>query len=111
LDTCENLPIRADMNIPLGVLEQYKPRRKYLRREQLLRLAEDIYKNTRSGITISDLLRNNLVKHKTQAQLLLKYAVRMNTLFTLQRRRPQLYYPISLKSEIIKDHLAKNTPK
>ena len=46
-----------------------------------------------------------------QAQLLLKYAVRMNTLFTLQRRRPQLYYPTSLKSEIMKDYLSKITPK
>lgn len=111
LDKYENLPIAPNVNAPLGLLGQYKPMRRYLRKEQLLSFAESHYKNTRKGITVTDLLKNNLVKHKTQGQLLLKYAVRKGILFALERRRPQLYYPISLKSEIMKDYLSKITPK
>lgn len=111
MNTYENLPITPNVNAPLGLLGQYKPRRKYLRREQLLSFAENNYMNTGRGITVSDLLENGLVKHKRQGQLLLKYAVRVKILFTLQRHRPQSYYPISSKSEIMKKTLKKITPK
>ena len=50
-----------------------------------------------------------MVIHKKQAQETLKYHLRRKTLFSLEDRRPQQYYPTKFRSEIIKK-LSKNTP-
>jgi hypothetical protein len=55
------------------------------------------------------LIEKGLVKHKKQAQDTLKYHLRKGTLFTLGDKRPQQYYPTTIKSEIIQN-LGKNTP-
>lgn len=111
MESYENLAIDSDVNVPITLLEPRVQKRRYLKREQLIIFAESIYKNTGRGTTVRDLIKYNLVNHKMQGQLLLKHAVRSKTLFTLQRRRPQWYYPISLKSEISKDFMSKITPK
>ena len=75
-----------------------------------MHLVESNYKKTGKGITFSDLMKFEVVSHKKQGQSLLKYALKRKILFTLQMCRPQIYYPISLKSEIINDQM-KNIPK
>jgi hypothetical protein len=74
-------------------------------------MAIDIYKTKRGiGITYTDLLERESSLHKGQAQDILQYHLRIGTLFTLENRRPQRYYPTELKSEIIERKLRKNTP-
>lgn len=53
---------------------------------------------------------NGLALHKQQAQSTLKYCFRQEILFTYSNRKPQQYYPVNIKSEILKAKLAKNIP-
>ena len=51
-----------------------------------------------------------LVVHKHQAQVVLKYQLRKDSLFTLGDKRPQEYYPTKIKSEITEKIAKRNTP-
>jgi hypothetical protein len=83
----------------------------YLSSRKIKEMAIDIYKTKRGiGITYTDLLERESSLHKGQAQDILQYHLRIGTLFTLENRRPQRYYPTELKSEIIERKLRKNTP-
>jgi hypothetical protein len=67
-------------------------------------LAVDHYRTKKGkGITWKYLVEKGLAKHKRQAQDTLKYHVRKGTLFTLGDKRPQQYYPSTIKSEIMEN--------
>ena len=89
----------------------YVGKRRYTKRQRLSGLGEQHYRETRKGMTFQDVMNSNMVKHKKQAQLILKHGLKSNVLFTLGKHRPQEYYPVSLKSEIMKYNLSKNMPK
>lgn len=65
----------------------------------------------RKGITFTDMIHSGMARNKKQAQSILKHALKKPVLFTLKKCRPQQYFPISLKSEIMKHHLSENIPK
>lgn len=74
-------------------------------------MALDTYKTKGGrGITYADLLDRGFGLHKGQAQDILQYHLRKGTLFTLEDRRPQQYYPTEIKSEIMERKLQNNTP-
>ena len=82
----------------------------YVSSRQITEMAIDIYKMRGRGITYNDLLDRGFSLHKKLAQDMLKYHLRKGTLFTLEDRRPQQYYPTELRSEIKQKKLQKNTP-
>jgi hypothetical protein len=74
-------------------------------------MAINIYKTKGGrGIIYTDLLERGFSLHKRLAQDMLGYHLRKGTLFTLEDRRPQQYYPTELISEIKQKKLQKNTP-
>ena len=112
----ENIPIFRNHNIPVGKLgqcnlgycsNQLKRSRRYTKAEVIETLASDKYRVNGEGIFFEDLMLAGLALHKKQAQITLKYYLKKNILFTQRRRRPQKYFPISLKSEIIKRNIQK----
>jgi hypothetical protein len=112
----QNTPIANLQNLPIGILgqsgqgyhsDQRKRPRRYTRAERIETLAVCKYRVNGDGIGITDLLSEGLVSKKEQAQVTLKYCLERNILFTLRRRRPQKYYPVCLKSEIIKRNIQK----
>ena len=96
---------------PLGLSLQLYPRNRYLSSHQITEIAIEKYKTKGGrGITYTDLLDSRIGLHKRQAQDMLKYHLRKGTLFTLEDRRPQQYYPTEIRSEIKEKKLQKNTP-
>jgi hypothetical protein len=82
----------------------------YVSSRQITEMAIDIYKTKGGrGIIYTDLLDRGFSLHKRLAQDVLKYHLRKGTLFTLEGRRPQQYYPTEIKSEIMERKLQKNT--
>jgi hypothetical protein len=107
-----NLPLTDGKNIPLVLKAQVGPisSRSYLDPTQIIEIAIDEYKKYGKGLTYVSLLDRGLAKSKKQAQNILKYHLRKRTLFTLSDKRPQMYYPSCLRSEIRKREFQKNTP-
>jgi hypothetical protein len=95
---------------PLVLAAQGLVGRNYISAEEMTELAINHYRTKKGkGITLQYLIEKGLVQHKKQAQDTLKYHLRKGTLFTIADKRPQQYYPTSIKSEIIQN-LGKNTP-
>ncbi len=86
-------------------------RRRYTRAEEVGELAVCSYKKNGKGITFNDLLSNGLARHKGQAQTTLKHCLRKKIIFAPKKRRPQDYYPTSLKADVMKRIMLKNIPK
>ena len=105
-----NLPLTDGKNIPLVLKAQDFVPRSYPNSNQIIEIAIDEYKKHGKGLTYVSLLDRGLAKSKKQAQNILKYHLRRGILFTLSDKRPQMYYPSCLKSEILKRELQKNTP-
>jgi hypothetical protein len=110
LDTFENMPLDSTNIIPQQLVGLSGGKRRYIKSKLLAELALTKYKENRKGIRFTDLVKVGLAKNKRQAQLILKHALNAGTLFTLDPRRPQQYYPTSLKSEITKNYLSRNIP-
>jgi hypothetical protein len=114
----KNIPIASCKNIPLALLAQcdggvvggYARRRRYTRAEQIEKLAVEKYKKNGKGITINDLLSTGLASNKKQSQITLKHCHNQGILFTILAHKPQQYYPVCIKSEILKAKVAKNIP-
>ena len=105
-----NTPQVDNKFTPLVLAAQGLFDRIYISAEEMTELAINHYRTKKGkGITFDYLIEKGLVKHKKQAQDTLKYHLRKGTLFTLGDRRPQQYYPTSIKSEIIQN-VGKNTP-
>jgi hypothetical protein len=86
-------------------------RRRYTRAEEVGELAVCSYKKNGKGITFNDLLSNGLARNKGQAQTTLKHRLRKKIIFAPEKRRPQDYYPTSLKAGVMKRTMLKNIPK
>ena len=105
-----SLPLTDGKNIPLVLKAQNFVPGSYIDSNQIIEIAIDEYKKHRKGLTYVSLLDRGHAKSKKQAQNILKYHLRRGILFTLSDKRPQMYYPSCLKSEIRKRELQKNTP-
>jgi hypothetical protein len=105
-----NTPLTNDKNTPLVLKGQDFVPRSYTNSDQIVSIAIDEYKtHGRKGLMYESLLQRGLAKSKKQAQSILKHHLRKGALFTLSDKRPQVYYPSCLKSEIRKRELQKNT--
>src|SRR5918994_6975441 len=104
----KNSPLVYKQNTPLIASTQKADngsdkKRRYTKFEEINNLAIDEYHKSGRGITYTDLLSSGLAIDKRQAQDTLKYFYRKGTLFTLKDRSPQRYYPVSVRSKIIKN--------
>ena len=114
LNALKNNPIDSGQITPMAQSDRYFCRngngiRRYIKAEEIEDLASGKYKGNGRGITFSDLLINGLVLRKRQAQSQLKYFLRKRVLFTISNSKPQEYYPVCLKAEILEKKL-KNIP-
>ena len=106
-----NIPLTNSKNAPLASEVQYDGHRSYTNANQIIDIAVNECKtNNRKGITYMTLLEKGIAKSKKQAQGILKHHRTQGTLFTIADKRPQVYYPSCLKSDILKKLLQKNTP-
>ena len=113
----KNIPIASSKNIPIALLAQFgggfaggHKRRRYTRAEQIEKLALDKYTKNGKGVTLNDLLSTGLASNKKQSQITLKYYHNQGILFTISAHKPQQYYPMCIKSEILRAKVAKNIP-
>src|SRR5919106_2855195 len=105
-----NVPLANSKFIPLILEGQNSVHRSYTNSNQIIDLAIDEFKKHGKGLTYVILLNRGLAGSKKQAQNILKHHLRMEALFTISDKRPQIYYPSCLKSEILKKEFQKNTP-
>lgn len=101
---------RFDNNIPIRLVGLRIGKRQYTKSQTLTDFVTTKYNTTGKGVKYNDLIASKMAKHKSQAQVMLKHALKSGILFTLGDHRPQTYYPSSFKSEIIKNQLSKNIP-
>jgi hypothetical protein len=104
INSVKNALLDNSKSTPLDLSAHLCCRNKYVGSKQITELAIEIYKTKGGrGITYTDLLETGLAVHKRHAQHMLKYHVRTRTLFILEDRRPQQYYPTVIKSDIIEN--------
>jgi hypothetical protein len=111
----KKVPLGQRSNAPMPLMVrcnefQRGSKRRYTRAQEVNALAIRKYKANGRGITFQDLMSSGLAKHKSQAQNTLKRCLARNILFAAENHKPQRYFPTSLKAEIIKTRLSKNTP-
>jgi hypothetical protein len=107
----KNTPLTNPKNIPLVLRVQNNIPRSYTNSVLIADIAIDEYKlHNGKGLTYVSLLGRGLARSKRKAQNMLKYNLRNGTLFTISDKRPQVYYPSRLRSEILKDQFQKNIP-
>jgi hypothetical protein len=105
----KSTPLENSKSTPVALSTQVARCNQYVSSDEITKLAIERYKmNGRRGITYTDLLEAGFAEHKTQAQDMLKYHLRIGTLFTLEAKRPQQYFPTDIKSDIM-ENLAKST--
>ena len=111
LNTRKNTPLAPIQNAPIDLLGHWRrSKRRYTKKQEIATLAIDKYKKDGLGITFNDLLSNGVSYHKEHAQDTLKRCLGNNVLFTMANHKPQQYYPISLKAEILRRKMSKNAP-
>ena len=108
-------PLPGDLNAPLKLLVHddtvhQDSKRRYTRAQEIDALAVRKYKVNGKGITVQDLMSSGLAIHKSQAHNTLTRCLAKNILFVIGNHKPQRYLPFSLKAEIFKARLPKNTP-
>jgi hypothetical protein len=111
----QNAPIDLNQNAPLALLGQWccygnRVKRRYTRAQQIQNLAVDKYHKNGYGVTYFDLISNGLASNKKQAQNTLKRCLQNNIIFTIEPHKPQHYYPVCLRSEVLRHNLSKNAP-
>jgi hypothetical protein len=112
-ESSKNIPIDTGRNIPLALFGQCltnnngenKRRRRYNKTQVIETVAVNKYRKNGRGITFSDLLSSGVAFNKAQAQTTLKHCLARKVLFTVGSYKPQLYYPVSLKSIITKKNI------
>jgi hypothetical protein len=96
-------PVENSKNTLLSLSAQICFRNHHVTSDQITKLAVETYKMKGGrGITYVDLLGKGLAVHKKQAQDMLKYHFRKETLFTLEDKRPQQYYPTAIRGTLQK---------
>ena len=108
-------PLVRSLNTPIELLVQSDSarcnrKRRYIKAHKIDALAVEKYKTNGKGITFRDLIYYGLAKHKRQAQNTLKRCLAKKILFVIEDRKPQRYFPSSLRSEILNARLSKNAP-
>jgi len=104
------MPLTNDKNTPQALdAHDYVPR-SYTDSNQIIDIAINEYKTHGKGLTYVTLLEKGIAKNKKQAQCILKWHLKRETLFTISDKRPQEYYPFCLRSEILKKELQNNIP-
>jgi hypothetical protein len=111
----QNAPIDSSQNAPLALLGQWtcygnRVKRRYTRAQQIQNLAVDKYHRNGYGTTYRDLISNGIASNKKQAQNTLKRCLQNNIIFTIEPHKPQHYYPVCLRSEVLRHNLSKNAP-
>jgi hypothetical protein len=111
----QNALIDSSQNAPLSLLAQgsgggNRVKRRYIRAQEIQNLAVDKYHRNGYGITYHDLISNGIASNKKQAQNTLKRCLQNNIIFTIAQCKPQHYYPVCLRSEVLKHNLSKNAP-
>jgi hypothetical protein len=106
-------PLGQRSNAPLEILMHCSTvhdvgKRRYTKVQEVDTLAIEKYKKNGKGITSQDLMPLGLAKHKSQAQNTIKRCLARKILFTIEKHKPQEYFPSSLKAEIFKARLSKN---
>jgi hypothetical protein len=102
INNVKSTPLENSKSTPLALSTWAAGGNQYVSSDEITKLAIQKYKTKCGrGISYRDLLETGLAKHKGHAQDMLKYYLRKGTLFTLQDRRPQQYYPTAIKSDII----------
>jgi hypothetical protein len=98
----KSTPVENSKSTLLALSAQIGCSNQYASSDEITKLAIERYKtNGGRGITFTDLLDVGLAGSKAQAQDMLKYHLRNETLFTLEAKRPQQYYATTIKSDII----------
>jgi len=110
LESSQNIPLGSGENIPLTLVGQCFPRRRYTKSEEINHLAINHYRRTGNGITFENLLSSGLAHHKEQARTTIKHCIEKKVLFAPRKLRPQQYYPVCLRSEVMKRIMSKNIP-
>jgi len=105
----ENAPQDLILNAQLRNELRNLGTRRYTTADRIDRIAKYYYHKTGKGITFSHLIMEGVSKTKRQSQNTLKRFRSKNVLFTMENRRPQVYYPTSIRSEILQ-HRLKNAP-
>jgi hypothetical protein len=111
----QNAPIELSQNAPLALLAQWngygnRVKRRYIRAQKIQHLAVDKYHRNGYGTTYHDLISNGVASNKKQAQNTLKRCLQKNIIFTIEQHKPQHYYPVCLRSEVLRHNLSKNAP-
>jgi hypothetical protein len=113
----KNMPLNSIENMPLVLLGQCgdddgdgRCARRYTRAKEIENLAVKRYNETGKGITFNDLLSRGFALHKKHAQVTLKHCLKRNILFAPSNHKPQQYYPVCLKSNVLKVKMSKNIP-
>src|ERR671910_3876514 len=110
-DTNKNLPLTSNEITQEGLAGRFaSSSRSYNFSHSITDLAIGKFRKTGKGITYKDLMDKGVVVHKSQAQEVLKYQLRIGNLFTIQDKRPQEYYPTKVKSEVVEKVAKRNTP-
>lgn len=110
-DTIKNLPLTSDKITQQALVGSCLDGiRSYNFSYDITKLAVNKFTKTGRGITYKDLMDAGLTIQKNQAQEVLKYQLRRGNLFTLQDKRPQEYYPTTIKAEVIERIAKRNTP-
>jgi hypothetical protein len=102
----ENIQNNGTENTPVDNSAQDTPsanKRRYNTKQEIDRLAQDVYHKFHRGLVYSDLIARGKASHKSQAQSTLKHYAREGTLFTLDDKKPQQYYPASIQDAVIQD--------
>lgn len=101
-------------DVPLDSLGHYqnpnKQNRRHAKYLEVQKFTEEFFRRTKKGIKFSHLIEAGLAKNKKDAQSKVKRYVRAGCLFTWEDKKPQEYFPTSIKPEVIAYLLAKNVP-
>jgi hypothetical protein len=107
----KSVPVKLDQIVPIGLLDQ---QRKNISSKEIEDLAVEKFRKSKKGITFLD-VREKFRINKKRAQRKLKnccekdpFPSEKKVLFTPEKHKPQQYYPICLKADVI-EYLKKNS--
>ena len=102
-------------DVPLELVGRgpsYRNRKRHnVKYEQIQELAEKRFRGIKKGLESSHLIDVGIAKNDADARSKIKRCVAKNILFTFGHKRPQEYYPITRKAEVVKYLLSQGVPK
>lgn len=89
-DTIKNLPLTSNKITQHGLVGRFSyDSRSYNFSYSITELATNKFRKTGRGIKYTDLMDAGIVIHKSQAQEVLKYQLKIGNLFTLEDKNPR----------------------